>query len=144
MKSRNAFTLIELLVVIAIIAILAAILFPVFAQAREKARQATCQSNMKQIVLGWLMYGQDYDEICAPSWVKSNLKGSDGTTIDTNYRAVYTGINCKKPDGTACHAGDTNSTCASFVFNSCAAKTGQSRVFVDAAGNPVSFGSAAQ
>ncbi len=59
--SQIGFTLIELLVVIAIIAILAAILFPVFAQAREKARQASCQSNLKQITLGALMYAQDYD-----------------------------------------------------------------------------------
>lgn len=62
MRSRNGFTLIELLVVIAIIAILAAILFPVFARAREKARQTSCLSNVKQIVLGCLMYGNDYDE----------------------------------------------------------------------------------
>ncbi len=61
MKKRG-FTLIELLVVIAIIAILAAILFPVFAKAREKARQASCSSNLKQLSLGWLMYAQDYDE----------------------------------------------------------------------------------
>jgi len=59
---RQGFTLIELLVVIAIIAILAAILFPVFAKAREKARQATCTSNMKQIGLAIMQYVQDYDE----------------------------------------------------------------------------------
>ena len=60
--SHRGFTLIELLVVIAIIAILAAILFPVFAQAREKARQSTCTSNLKQIGLAILAYAQDYDE----------------------------------------------------------------------------------
>ncbi|RYZ87878.1 MAG: DUF1559 domain-containing protein [Proteobacteria bacterium] len=64
MKSiqRSAFTLIELLVVIAIIAILAAILFPVFGRARENARRSSCQSNLKQINLGILQYVQDYDE----------------------------------------------------------------------------------
>lgn len=60
--NRKAFTLIELLVVIAIIAILAAILFPVFAQAREKARQTTCASNEKQLGLAFLQYAEDYDE----------------------------------------------------------------------------------
>lgn len=62
MPGRRGFTLIELLVVIAIIAILAAILFPVFAQARGKARQVACLSNQKQIALAWTMYAQDYDE----------------------------------------------------------------------------------
>ncbi|MEN6403201.1 MAG: DUF1559 domain-containing protein [Armatimonadia bacterium] len=59
---RRGFTLIELLVVIAIIAILAAILFPVFAKAREKARQSSCLSNIKQICLATMQYAQDYDE----------------------------------------------------------------------------------
>ena len=71
--AKRGFTLIELLVVIAIIAILAAILFPVFARAREKARQASCQSNLKQVTLGYLMYAQDYDE-----WFPGFLNGNTG------------------------------------------------------------------
>jgi len=63
---RSAFTLIELLVVIAIIAILAAILFPVFSQAREKARQAACISNNRNIALSYQQYTQDYDERVMP------------------------------------------------------------------------------
>ena len=66
---RRGFTLIELLVVIAIIAILAAILFPVFARAREKARQAACSSNLKQIQTAWAMYAQDYDETVVPAYI---------------------------------------------------------------------------
>ena len=62
MKTKG-FTLIELLVVIAIIAILAAVLFPVFAKVREKARQTVCLSNEKQIGLGFMQYVEDYDEV---------------------------------------------------------------------------------
>lgn len=68
---RRGFTLIELLVVIAIIAILAAILFPVFARAREKARQSSCLSNVKQIGLATMMYAQDYDEMYQLSWYRA-------------------------------------------------------------------------
>jgi prepilin-type N-terminal cleavage/methylation domain-containing protein/prepilin-type processing-associated H-X9-DG protein len=73
-RHRRAFTLIELLVVIAIIAILAAILFPVFAQAREKARSASCQSNLKQMALGVLMYAQDFDEKYPPVYVDAAFR----------------------------------------------------------------------
>lgn len=68
MASRRGFTLIELLVVIAIIAILAAILFPVFARAREKARQTSCLNNVKQLCLAILQYTQDYDERYTPAY----------------------------------------------------------------------------
>ena len=72
---HQGFTLIELLVVIAIIAILAAILFPVFARARENARRASCQSNLKQIGLGIMQYTQDYDENMVPAYV--NVSGTN-------------------------------------------------------------------
>ena len=80
MKKR-AFTLIELLVVIAIIAILAAILFPVFARARENARRASCQSNLKQIGLGIAQYTQDYDERMPEPWDAGTPR-----TVTTDYR----------------------------------------------------------
>ena len=75
-----AFTLIELLVVIAIIAILAAILFPVFATAREKARQSSCASNLKQLILADIQYSQDYDEMSMPARV-----GTTGTPTLWNW-----------------------------------------------------------
>ena len=72
-RKQSGFTLIELLVVIAIIAILAAILFPVFAQAREKARGISCVSNAKQIGTAVMMYAQDYDETIIPWFTRSGL-----------------------------------------------------------------------
>ena len=78
-NNKSAFTLIELLVVIAIIAILAAILFPVFAQARDKARSASCLSNEKQIGLGLMMYVQDYDETFPTAYrYKNNTETTNG------------------------------------------------------------------
>jgi len=81
MSQKRGFTLIELLVVIAIIAILAAILFPVFAQAREKARQTSCLSNIKQIMTGVKMYTQDYDETSLWRWYMPNSGGAAGTYV---------------------------------------------------------------
>jgi prepilin-type N-terminal cleavage/methylation domain-containing protein/prepilin-type processing-associated H-X9-DG protein len=78
-RARRAFTLIELLVVIAIIAILAAILFPVFAQARAKARSISCMSNARQVGTAFHMYVQDYDEICPNIWGGSGNCLPDGS-----------------------------------------------------------------
>jgi prepilin-type N-terminal cleavage/methylation domain-containing protein/prepilin-type processing-associated H-X9-DG protein len=82
MKNRSGFTLIELLVVIAIIAILAAILFPVFATAREKARQTSCSSNLKQLGTGMLQYVQDYDE----SYPAGSGTWTDSSGLHSNYQ----------------------------------------------------------
>ncbi len=87
MCGRRGFTLIELLVVIAIIAILAAILFPVFARARERARQTSCLSNMRQLSLSVQMYAQDYDETFPPVVLNVPPPGAlhpDGSTVHTS------------------------------------------------------------
>jgi prepilin-type N-terminal cleavage/methylation domain-containing protein/prepilin-type processing-associated H-X9-DG protein len=91
---RRAFTLIELLVVIAIIAILAAILFPVFAQAREKARTISCASNLRQLGLAMNMYAQDYDESYPYfSWYASTGVGGDGNADNnTGFSIWYAAI----------------------------------------------------
>ena len=84
---KRGFTLIELLVVIAIIAILASILFPVFSRAREKARQASCASNLKQIALAAIMYSQDYDETYPSAWRDVDGSG-DWSAGDYSWRVM--------------------------------------------------------
>jgi prepilin-type N-terminal cleavage/methylation domain-containing protein/prepilin-type processing-associated H-X9-DG protein len=110
-KRSTGFTLIELLVVIAIIAILAAILFPVFAKARENARKANCQSNLKQLATGWTMYVQDYDEVCmAACWGTSNTcwdrrdmqYGSCVQPYIKNKQVYFCPSVTKPTDATAC------------------------------------------
>ena len=82
---KRGFTLIELLVVIAIIAILAAILFPVFAQARDKARQASCLSNMKQMGLSSIMYASDYDDTFSPPEIRGAVNELVGSWKSNTY-----------------------------------------------------------
>jgi len=100
-SQHKGFTLIELLVVIAIIAILAAILFPVFAQVREKARQITCVSNAKQLALGYIQYAQDYDESTPiafiEKWEFGPLTAKYNTTVDVNGKPI--GGAFGQPDG---------------------------------------------
>src|SRR5256714_7786477 len=93
---RKGFTLIELLVVIAIIAILAAILFPVFAQARDKARGAVCLSNQKQLGLSILMYAQDYDEVLPGN----AYEAPNNTTYGDSGQAFMSDIGFQDPDPT--------------------------------------------
>jgi len=90
---HKGFTLIELLVVIAIIAILAAILFPVFAKAREKARQTSCLSNLKEIGLASMMYAQDYDERLMPRCGPRISWGGRYAWGQCSHMAVYPYIN---------------------------------------------------
>jgi len=126
-QASKAFTLIELLVVIAIIAILAAILFPVFAQAREKARTASCQSNCKQIGLAFLMYIQDYDEQFpfggwAPNTVMGNLdhtwawQNSTGPYIK-NKAVYYCPSSTDFDEGTDPYAYGWNKNPVSYLMN---------------------------
>jgi len=115
MKSINrGFTLIELLVVIAIIAILAAILFPVFAKVREKARQTSCASNLKQLALGVTQYVQDYDERFPTGWMNQSTHVVDGKIQYWPY-AIFPYVKSagvyKCPDDSRNHA-------SSYLYNS--------------------------
>jgi prepilin-type N-terminal cleavage/methylation domain-containing protein/prepilin-type processing-associated H-X9-DG protein len=93
MNRKPAFTLIELLVVIAIIAILAAILFPVFAQAREAARKSTCMSNLKQVATALMMYKQDYDQRypCSGTLPQGGINGPRSNACGSNLQRLMGG-----------------------------------------------------
>lgn len=90
-QHRRAFTLIELLVVISIISVLAAILFPVFARARENARRSSCSSNLKQMGLSMMMYAQDHDERITPTWTENSPHKLPNGTYNTQlwYHMLY-------------------------------------------------------
>jgi len=110
----SAFTLIELLVVIAIIAILAAILFPVFAKAREKARQASCGSNLKQLGLAMMQYSQDYDERYPSVWDNQTTTVSTGAIQYWPY-AIYPYV---KSAGVYRCPDDSSTNACSYLANS--------------------------
>jgi len=110
MNKKKGFTLIELLVVIAIIAILMAILFPVFSKARENARKATCQSNLKQLGMVINMYVQDYDETFPPL-----TNGTGATYLWTERLGAY-GVDYAKRDGIL-YCPSADSSAASIASN---------------------------
>jgi prepilin-type N-terminal cleavage/methylation domain-containing protein/prepilin-type processing-associated H-X9-DG protein len=130
-KRRSAFTLIELLVVIAIIAILAAILFPVFAQARAAARQISCLSNVKQVGLGAMMYAQDYDETYP--------------RMDNNGSCGYGESPCAAPDWGDMRMSPVGATMAERITNSKIGFFGEigaskwSAIVADTANNGIPF-----
>ena len=117
-----AFTLIELLVVIAIIALLAAILFPVFAQAREKARQTTCSSNLRQIVLATLMYQQDYDSVL-PLYTQDWLtywcggRAQGGAAFDKSRAIIWPYLRSGDIQKCPSYAGGNNLGGAGYGYN---------------------------
>ncbi len=143
MMTRRGFTLIELLVVIAIIAILAAILFPVFAKAREKARQTSCLSNLKQLGLALHQYAQDYDEMIPPH------NDDDGSTDWrwytiflrlTPYTKNYQILRCPSDNGFTPPAPGAGGRWWSYGFNSdCGYGGTADAAFLDPSGTVVFF-----
>ena len=122
-NKKPGFTLIELLVVIAIIAILAAILFPVFARARENARRASCQSNLKQIGLGILQYAQDYDEKNPMRQYDNSDYGNANSWRRTTYpyiksSQVFSCPSNNRNSDNANDSGDANLTAIGVPLNS--------------------------
>jgi len=115
---KRGFTLIELLVVIAIIAILAAILFPVFAQAREQARKTTCLSNLKEIDLSVQMYVNDYDEVLPSS--SSNGMVGEPTYLCQPYAKSFAILFC--PDRNLAVPGTGNNACGAIDNPNCEKK----------------------
>ncbi len=112
---RKGFTLIELLVVIAIIAILAAILFPVFAKAREKARQSSCASNLKQIGIAQMAYAQDYDETYGGTYYHVDnapyIRDQCGDTVQ--FWTLYLEPYVKSPGVYVCPSGEYSNSVSS-------------------------------
>jgi prepilin-type N-terminal cleavage/methylation domain-containing protein/prepilin-type processing-associated H-X9-DG protein len=127
-RSRTAFTLIELLVVIAIIAILAAILFPVFAQAREKGRQTVCLSNLKQWGLAFNMYAQDYDERIPNQEPTDNVSW---LTVIQPYAEKATNITDIGKD-----INNPNAPTGKTHLNICPSQSADQRAAEDSHGNP--------
>jgi prepilin-type N-terminal cleavage/methylation domain-containing protein/prepilin-type processing-associated H-X9-DG protein len=129
-QKDRGFTLIELLVTIAIIAVLAAILFPVFARARENARRSSCMSNLKQIGLGFIMYSQDYDEHM-PGWYLTNPGGVKEFTAPNGgkysnqpwYFAIYPYLknwqilNCPSASAAVQYTGGYSLTAFPYSYN---------------------------
>lgn len=113
-RSRSGFTLIELLVVIAIIAILASILFPVFARARENARRASCQSNLKQMGLGIAQYVQDYDERLLPT--QDPALGTFVTVLQPYIKSKQIFICPSGPDNVTRTKQDSNGAPIDFMW----------------------------